>query len=98
MLTDEMKTKWTDALESGEYEQGRFHLKMDGKYCCLGVFCEVNDIPLYYNDEIINKGIDAGYSAINLYIDGSVVTKLMAMNDGQEKTFPEIATWIKENL
>lgn len=29
------------ALRSGEFDQGLGSLKMDGKYCCLGVFCEV---------------------------------------------------------
>lgn len=30
-----------DALRSGEFDQGFGSLKMDGKYCCLGVACEV---------------------------------------------------------
>lgn len=97
MLTDEMKTKWTNALESGECEQGKFHLKMDGKYCCLGVFCEANDIPLYYVDGM-EIGTLAGYAAIGMYLNNSTVNTLMRMNDVEEKTFPEIATWIKENL
>lgn len=37
--------KWLEALESGEYEQGRtyLHTKENGveEYCCLGVACEV---------------------------------------------------------
>jgi hypothetical protein len=33
---------WTDALRSGGYQQGRYYLKSNtGKYCCLGVLCEV---------------------------------------------------------
>jgi hypothetical protein len=32
---------WVDALRSGEYEQGRMVLASKGKYCCLGVACEV---------------------------------------------------------
>jgi hypothetical protein len=34
--------EWTDALRSGEFEQGRSLLVTeDGKYCCLGVKCEL---------------------------------------------------------
>lgn len=29
------------ALRSGEFEQGAGYLKYNGKYCCLGVFCEI---------------------------------------------------------
>lgn len=33
---------WVEALRSGEFEQGVGKLKDgDGKYCCLGVACEV---------------------------------------------------------
>lgn len=32
---------WVEALESGEFEQGRECLAQNGKYCCLGVACEV---------------------------------------------------------
>jgi len=30
-----------EALRSGEYKQGAGFLSRDGKYCCLGVACEV---------------------------------------------------------
>jgi hypothetical protein len=29
------------ALRSGEYAQGRDSLKRDGKFCCLGVLCDI---------------------------------------------------------
>lgn len=35
-------TTWVQALRSGSYEQGRGRLaSQDGKFCCLGVLCEV---------------------------------------------------------
>ena len=33
--------KWVEALESGEYEQGRTELHEGEKFCCLGVACEL---------------------------------------------------------
>lgn len=41
----ELKTKWLEALRSGEYKQGRgflYHPATDS-YCCLGVLKEVSD-------------------------------------------------------
>ena len=40
MLNENAK-KWVAALRSGEYEQGRGCLQMGGKFCCLGVACEI---------------------------------------------------------
>lgn len=37
----ENRRKWVEALRSGKYEQGKGYLCRDGKYCCLGVLCEV---------------------------------------------------------
>ena len=38
----EVKKLWTNALRSGEYQQGKGRLKHDDKYCCLGVLCELH--------------------------------------------------------
>lgn len=43
-LNPEVKKKWVDALRSGEYKQGHGQLRggaQQGKYCCLGVLCDV---------------------------------------------------------
>jgi hypothetical protein len=39
---EELRKMWIEALRSGEYEQGRDHLRdPDGGYCCLGVLCHL---------------------------------------------------------
>lgn len=42
----ELKKKWTDALRSGKYTQGKGWMKQQTKdqtsYCCLGVLCDVS--------------------------------------------------------
>lgn len=40
-MNKDIKKEWVDVLRSGEYEQGTAYLKRDGKYCCLGVLCEI---------------------------------------------------------
>lgn len=41
-MKQEIAEKWAEALESGEFKQGRNSLgKGYGSYCCLGVLCEI---------------------------------------------------------
>jgi hypothetical protein len=44
-MNSERFKQWIAALRSGQYPQGNGYLLLDGKYCCLGVMCEVADIP-----------------------------------------------------
>lgn len=42
MMNQELKSKWTAALRSGEYKQGQYRLRQtDNSYCCLGVLCNI---------------------------------------------------------
>ena len=40
-MKQEIKTLWTTALRSGEYQQGHSALRLRDTYCCLGVLCEL---------------------------------------------------------
>lgn len=40
-MNPEVKQKWTTALLSGEYEQGKECLRSGDSYCCLGVLCDI---------------------------------------------------------
>lgn len=40
-MNRESVAKWVAALRSGEYLQGRGMLANGGKYCCLGVACDL---------------------------------------------------------
>jgi hypothetical protein len=46
-MTPELKARWIEALESGEYAKGEGAMKYgppDGiKWCCLGVLCDLLD-------------------------------------------------------
>lgn len=44
---------WTEALESGEYKQGKGSLRNEeSKYCCLGVLCD-----LYHKETGLGKWV-----------------------------------------
>lgn len=40
-MNSEVKTEWLAALRDGTRPQGKRYLIADGKYCCLGVLCEL---------------------------------------------------------
>ena len=40
-MNPEVKAKWLDALRSGRYRQGVGGLLTEGKFCCLGVLCDL---------------------------------------------------------
>jgi hypothetical protein len=41
VLKPEVREKWVAALRSGEYTQGTRALNRDGKFCCLGILCDL---------------------------------------------------------
>ena len=41
MMDPTVFDEWLAALRSGEYEQGQSHPAWAGKYCCLGVLCDL---------------------------------------------------------
>lgn len=56
-----IQTKWLEALESGNYQQGNGYLKRNGRYCCLGVLCEIAGLK-----ESIEEGGATCFSADEL--------------------------------
>jgi len=94
-MDKELKMRWADALDSGEYQQGYGHLFKDNKYCCLGVLAQLED-PLWvstYWERSPGLGMQSGLSYEN-------VCELARRNDGMDgyhkHTFPEIAKLLRE--
>jgi len=110
-MNPEVKKLWIEALRSGNYSQGKFSLRTkDDKYCCLGVLCELavkseiippatlahRENPYNYHYDGQNKNPSKKvreWSGLD-----SRIGELIGMNDHCNKTFPEIADWIEENL
>lgn len=44
--------EWVEALESDKYQQGVGYLCSEGKYCCLGVACEVAKLPFTISEDL----------------------------------------------
>lgn len=102
-MNQEVKKLWVEALRSGKYKQGKHCLKTDdGRYCCLGVLCEVSGQPYdsdwlgVPNDIVEWADLDTWLPEV---IDGSRGrTKLSHLNDASNFSFEQIADLIEEQL
>lgn len=70
MKDQELKARWIAALRSGEFKQATQYLKVDGRYCCLGVLChiakpqiEAMGFQIVENGNLVNSGIEDGMRA-----------------------------------
>ena len=68
-MKKQVMKKWVTALRSGKYKQGKEYLCDNGKYCCLGVLCDI------YNKERVKskkRSIVEEYKSTSyLHFDGS---------------------------
>jgi hypothetical protein len=98
-LPIEIKTKWLEALRSGEYKQGaeRLYTEETDTYCCLGVLNKVCNLESCSTVYLRGNKVP---NMLNLDVtpDITLTTILTNMNDAQGKSFNEIADWIEENL
>lgn len=103
--------KWVEALESGEYKQGKGWLVVNDSYCCLGVACvlyakakRIKDAPF-----LLNKTMEILPAPVQRWLgldstDGSyrttedLATELTTDNDRTDtahKSFKQIAKLIR---
>jgi len=74
------KQDWIDALESGQYEQGKFALKNNNEFCCLGVLCDLfvkEGIGEWEEDVNTNDDVEFIYEGVTFRgtIPSSIYTK-----------------------
>lgn len=108
-MDTELRNKWTAALRSGNYQQGRLGLHdLDNRYCCLGVLCEVLELEsvrrrggyVYYDNDqkwpTTWNVPDPVKHEIGFSADAEFT--LIHLNDVQKLTFEQIAAYIDTNL
>ena len=104
--------EWIAALRSGKYEQGRMYLNLGGKFCCLGVACDISKETLQLDVGLrkLRSGKEVTwYNGAYDILSSEVIVhfrfksmhgglrKLVTLNDSVGKTFEQIATIIEEN-
>ena len=71
LLPQDIKEQWANELKSGKWEQGKFYLCSDNKYCCLGVLVSIQNRPSettsneYYKNHLAFDGSDDSIRSIN---------------------------------
>ena len=111
-MNQEIKTKWVEALRSGDYKQTKEYLKKNNCHCCLGVLCEISALETGFGvkeNKLENGGDDLlgdtilMWSGLNdlrgamVIIDGESLM-LTEHNDDSGRTFLEIADAIEAQL
>lgn len=77
-IKPEIKKLWLDALNSGEYKRANSALQdSEGKYCCLGVLCDLYDKVHGQNnwtkeDPQDDDSFDIAYMEESAYLPGQV--------------------------
>ncbi len=104
----DLRERWIEALNSGEYKQGKKGLRLaNGSYCCLGVLCDISGLgewdegTSYWDYTVPGVGASAGMPHHNvlrvLGLDGEVAAILANSNDNGS-TFAEIAAEIEARV
>lgn len=113
-MNTDIKTEWIAALRSGKYKQGRGKLRVDDKFCCLGVLCDLYDNKNWFDTKeihIFGQGSIYSYSLDNTvnrnflpyHVQKGLQLKYedtveLAQMNDDGKTFDEIADHIEENF
>lgn len=93
-MNPEIKDRWLQKLESGEYEQTTGELRNDEGFCCLGVLCEVA-----VEDGIICRG-DSGYLSTGpdgMYVENSTLPREVVKWAGLESINPTVPFELQED-
>jgi hypothetical protein len=96
----ELKTKWVNALRSGEYKQCRNTLHEGEAYCCLGVLAVISGLDVEGRVGLLADP-DSYEPIYNLIGSKFIARNLAERNDGHyyhPHSFSEIADYIEKNL
>lgn len=102
-MNEAVAKQWVAALRSGRYEQGRGQLLLDGKFCCLGVLCDISGLGRWQDGHYMVG--DGKYNtlppvAVTDWAELEIYVSLSSRNDGISgylpHTFAQIADLIEE--
>lgn len=83
-LKPHIKTKWVEALRSGDYKKAKGALARDGGFCCLGVLCDLQVVPgEWYGEHFVPKSTDVATQRADLdhSFVGAVVTDALYIEE-----------------
>jgi len=106
-MDQKLKKLWISALSSGKFEKGKGSLNRENKFCCLGVLCEILNLPkALENDDLQTRYIHEGFEFAGLLflpllrdigMSEAIQTKLIRTNDATDN-FKQVIAIIEEEL
>jgi hypothetical protein len=107
-MNSEIKTEWVRQLRSGKYRQGQHALAWVGRYCALGVYCEVVSSEADPARDHSEGGYEDLMSDEPCGVPLSVLARgrlheadawqIIDLNDTEGRSFRQIADWIERHL
>ena len=113
IMNPEIKSKWIEALRSGNYKQGVNALRSkDDRYCCLGVLCDLylkqkggwwspdSVYTIHGEGGALPSAVItwAGLTNKNPLLQPNTKLTAIGANDRERRSFAEIADLIEQNL
>ena len=93
---------WIDALRSGKYPQTIYQLERDGKFCCLGVVCELarkDGGPEWEDGLYRDSDYKLPYQMSRFMgLTQGDQNRLANLNDKSCATFAQIAGYIEQRI
>ena len=109
-MNQQVKQKWLSALRSGDYKQTQDHLRINDRFCCLGVLCDLYGKEHNVEWNLVKDGTysfqDNGailpfpvveWAGVGSRVPEICDTSLVELND-DGSTFNEIADLIEEHF
>jgi len=102
-------TKWIKALRSGKYKQGKEALRIEDRFCCLGVLSDLCDKSGWSesgNYKRCSNGLHKSvleWSGMSTHSDKDIKNNcyeynvFLAVKNDQGWSFKKIANWIEKN-
>ena len=104
VFTQEIKSKWLEALKSGDYIQGKRSLRKTRKdgavcHCCLGVLAEIHPaltINEHTDDDVYLNGENMGYDAFNkILYSTNVHWRALAWQNDEDNDYSNVIPLIE---
>lgn len=101
-MNSQIKAEWTAALRSGNYCQGHHFMYADGRFCCLGVLCDVVDNTKWKTVNGVNYYDGNPYDLTvdmlkKIGLSDTMMSNLVGLNDDDGWDFDQIANYIEDN-
>lgn len=89
-MNKEIKARWIQALRSGNYAQGKYNLRRQDSYCCLGVLCDIVKDEVNYNWLPVDDSLGTFYKIYKIDQADEILPESVAIYAGLNDCSPQV--------